>query len=267
MSHSQHLLTKRTCEELPLYSKTIKQTLHRKSGCLDTTKIMEAAQTQQQHLTSPSTIELAHLPPSPSSPIIDPTSSPSNAQSALPPTDTGLGAWTALFGAFLSNGLIWGFALSFGVLQEFYSTHAPFSSAPAGIPAIGTTCTGIMYLTMPLFLAAFQRWPRARQWSLWGSLPVVVVGLVGASLTSTVRGLVFCQGVLYALAGNALVMPSINYINEWFVRKKGLAIGVAIAGDGTGGVVMPLLLQALLDAVGFRWVRLAPAELVKVWLR
>lgn len=172
---------------------------------------------------------------------------------ALPPTDEGYDAWLALFGAFLSNGLIWGFALSFGVMQEYYNSHEPFASQ-GGIAAIGTTCTGLMYLTMPLYLWMFQRWPRLRQWALYASLPIVGASLVGASFTDKVSGLLVTQGVLYAIGGNALVMPSINYINEWFVRRRGLALGIAIAGDGTGGVVMPLILQALLSKVGLRWV-------------
>lgn len=175
-------------------------------------------------------------------------------QPALPPTDEGYQAWLSLAGSFLSNGLIWGFALSFGVLQEYYTTNEPFASHPEGIAAIGTTATGLMYLTMPVFLGLFQRWPRLRQYALWASLPIVAVALIGASFANTVPQLIVCQGIIYAIAGNALVMPSINFINEWFVRKKGLAIGVAIAGDGTGGVFMPLILQALLPSVGFRWV-------------
>lgn len=187
---------------------------------------------------------------------------PSTAQHALPPTDEGLGAWISLAGAFSSNALIWGFALSFGVMQEYYTNNEPFSSAPEGIAAIGTTCTGLMYLTMPIFLWGFQRWPRARQWSMYASLPLVTVSLIGASFAETVPQLLACQGILYALAGNALVMPTINFINEWFVRKKGLAIGIAIAGDGVGGIVMPLLLQALLGRLGFRWVSISNVKSV-----
>ena len=62
------------------------------------------------------------------------------------------------------------------------------------------------------------------------------------------------QGIIYGIAGNALVMPTINLINEWFSQKRGLAIGIAIAGDFAGGVVMPLILQAVLNELGFRWV-------------
>jgi MFS family permease len=180
----------------------------------------------------------------------------SRAQYALPPTDQGFYAWVALGGAFLSNALIWGFALSFGILQEYYASHEPFASQ-GGIAAIGTTSTGVMYLTMPLFLWGFQKWPKARRWSLWVSVPIIAISLIGASFANTVPQLIACQGIIYGIAGNALVMPTINLINEWFLVKRGLAIGIAISGDFAGGVVMPLILQAVLNEVGFRWVSTA----------
>jgi MFS family permease len=55
-------------------------------------------------------------------------------------------------------------------------------------------------------------------------------------------------------------MPTINLINEWFLQKRGLAIGIAIAGDFAGGVAMPLILQAVLNEVGFRWVSHHPND-------
>lgn len=131
----------------------------------------------------------------------------------------------------------------------------PFAGQ-GGIAAIGTTSTGIMYLTMPLFLWIFRRWPKMRRWSLWSSVPIVAISLVGASFANTVPQLLVTQGIFYAIAGNALVMPTINFINEWFSQKRGLAIGIAISGDFAGGIVMPLLLQAILGAVGHRWVGL-----------
>jgi len=177
----------------------------------------------------------------------------SRTQHALPPTDQGYHAWVALAGGFFSNFLIWGFALSFGILQEYYASNEPFASQ-GGIAAIGTTSTGVMYLTMPLFLWAFQKWPKARRWSLWASVPTIAASLVGASFANTVPQLIVCQGIVYGIAGNALVMPTINLINEWFSQKRGLALGIAMSGDFAGGVAMPLILQAVLNELGFRWV-------------
>ena len=67
---------------------------------------------------------------------------PPQAQHSLPPTDEGYQAWLLLAGCFIINVLVWGFAFSFGVLQEYYTTHEPFKSQPKGIAAIGTTATG-----------------------------------------------------------------------------------------------------------------------------
>lgn len=185
----------------------------------------------------------------------DADSGSSRAQYALPPADQGRQAWLCLLGCFTTNFLVWGLAFSYGVLQEYYTTHEPFSSHPGGIPAVGTTATGLGYLTMPLFVFMYRRFPRARIISLWTSLPCLAAALIGASFANTVGELIFFQGVLYALAGNALIVPTFTFLDEWFVRRKNLAIGIMWAGDGAGGCAMPLVLNALLSSVGFRWVR------------
>ena len=73
-------------------------------------------------------------------------------QVVLPDADEGFQAWALLAGCFVINVLIWGFAFSFGVLQEYYTNHEPFSSNPSGIATIGTVATGLMYLLMRTFI-------------------------------------------------------------------------------------------------------------------
>lgn len=62
-------------------------------------------------------------------------------------------------GCFMINILIWGFALSFGILQEYYSAHEPLTSRPNGVPAVGKPATGLMYLLMLIYFSVLQRWP------------------------------------------------------------------------------------------------------------
>lgn len=45
--------------------------------------------------------------------------------------------------------------------------------------------------------------------------------------------------------------PCNLYIDEWFVRRKGLAFGLVWSASGFGGAVLPLCLEALLQRVGF----------------
>lgn len=149
-----------------------------------------------------------------------------NQTQALPPVDQGCQAWLMLAGSVVVNILIWGFAFSFGVLQEYYNTHEPFASAPNGIAAIGTTATGLSYLLLPIYFAIYQRWPRLRKYSMWAGIPLLSGSLLAASFANSVSQLIAFQGVLYAIGGNMLFAPTVNYLDEWFVRRKGLAVGV-----------------------------------------
>lgn len=41
-------------------------------------------------------------------------------------------------------------------------------------------------------------------------------------------------------------------MDEWFVRRKGLAYGVMWSGTGLAGMILPLVLESLLNSLGFR---------------
>lgn len=145
-----------------------------------------------------------------------------------------------------------GFPFSFGVFQVYYSHHEPFASEPSGIAAIGTTATGIMYFAAPFSALASQRWPMSRRPGMALGLAIMVAALIAASFCNTVAGLIATQGVMYAVGGIFAYFPSMQYIDEWFVARKGLAYGVMWAGTGTAGTVVPFLLEWLLNSYGFR---------------
>jgi hypothetical protein len=65
----------------------------------------------------------------------------STAASYLHPTDGGWAAWLFLLGCFMIEMFLWSFPFSFGVMQDYYANHQPISLHPAGVSAIGTTCS------------------------------------------------------------------------------------------------------------------------------
>ncbi|KAI4194353.1 MAG: hypothetical protein LQ346_003709 [Caloplaca aetnensis] len=111
----------------------------------------------------------------------------------LPEADRGKHAWLFLAGCFMVEALIWGFPFSFGVFQEYYTTHEPFSLHPSGIAAIGTSSTGIMYLSCPLLFAAFKRWPQIRRSSLLVGLVINTLAIVASSFATAVSHLILTQ--------------------------------------------------------------------------
>jgi MFS family permease len=51
-------------------------------------------------------------------------------------------------------------------------------------------------------------------------------------------------------------------ISRWFDRRRGLALGIALAGFGTGGALWSLLLRWLIDHVGWRQMYLYQAAII-----
>lgn len=47
--------------------------------------------------------------------------------------------------------------------------------------------------------------------------------------------------------------PSTSTISEWFNKKRALALGIAVSGSSIGGVIWPMVLTKLFDAVNGPW--------------
>lgn len=109
-----------------------------------------------------------------------------------------------------------------------------------------------MYLDNALVIAALRLFPRQGRWMTLVGIFVMCIALAASSFSTKVPHLIATQGVLYALGGSVAYCPCILYIDEWFVRRKGLAYGIMWSATGFGGVCIPLLLEFLLNTQGFR---------------
>jgi hypothetical protein len=67
---------------------------------------------------------------------------------------------------------------------------------------------------------------------------IATIVLVAASFASNVVHLIPTQGALYAISGAMLYSPSIFYLDEWFIARKGLAFGIMWAGTGASGLIL-----------------------------
>ena len=83
-----------------------------------------------------------------------------------------------------------------------------------------------MYLGAPFVFAALQQWPKSRRYASVVGLGIVAISLIASSFANTVWQLILTQGILYALGGGLLYAPTILFLDEWFIRRKGLAFGI-----------------------------------------
>ena len=91
---------------------------------------------------------------------------------------------------------------------------------------------GIMYLGSPFSFAMLQRFPLHRRFCAVAGLVIMTTSLVASSFANNVLQLILTQGILYAIGGSMLYTPTLIFLDEWFVARKGFAFGVMWAGTG-----------------------------------
>jgi len=96
---------------------------------------------------------------------------------------------------------------------------------------------------------------------------VLIAGLVLATFAREIWQLYATLGALVGIGGNLLgygvqsvVLPN------WFIRRRGLAIGIAFSGVGLGSIVLLPWLQIVIARDGWRWACLALALISAVLL-
>lgn len=78
-----------------------------------------------------------------------------------------------------------------------------------------------MYLSCPILFAAFRRWPQIRRSCLLIGLVINTLAIILSSFATEVTHLILTQGVLYACGGVLIYCPTIVFLDEWFVVRRG----------------------------------------------
>lgn len=194
---------------------------------------------------------------------LDTRSTFSNQATSFPPIDGGLAAWRLLLAAFVFEALLWGFPLSFGVFQEYYSHLPAFKNNPY-ISIVGTTASGISYLGAPFIIPLVRRWSPYRTHMILVGWPLCIVGLVAGSFADRLGTLILTQGVMYGIGFIVFYYPILSMVDEFWVKRRGMAYGLLCSASGASGAVTPLVLQALLRRFGYRTTLRAVAVMLVV---
>ncbi|KAI1334803.1 putative monocarboxylate transporter [Xylariaceae sp. FL0016] len=158
-----------------------------------------------------------------------------------------------LLGASISQLPIWGFAMSYGVFQEYYYDNWTLEGSRDVTGIIGTTSNGVMYLSMPFLFALFtKRWAARRRLAALCGAALTCLSFVLSSFSTHVWQLVATQGVLTALGCTLVFSPTTLSLGEWFnTSNRALAYGVTLSCKNIVGSACPFLFRALLDQFGF----------------
>lgn len=156
--------------------------------------------------------------------------------------------WVVVAGAFLVLFVAYGVQYSFGVffaalLQEFGWSRASLAGA----------------FSLYAFAYCVFGFPAGRLTDLWGPRRVIAAGgvflglaLGGMALVTRLWEPYLLYGVVAALGMGTAYVPCNATVVKWFVRRRGLAVGLASSGASMGTFVLPPLAQLLIGTIGWR---------------
>ncbi|PYH98225.1 MFS monocarboxylate transporter [Aspergillus ellipticus CBS 707.79] len=163
----------------------------------------------------------------------------------------GFAAWTVAIGCWCSMTAGLGLVNSVGVLESYISHSMLPSSSPNAIGWLLGIYVFIAYFgglqIGPIFDA---RGPR--ELMILGSV-CLVTGIFSLSLCTKYYQFILALSVLNGIGSSLLFTPAMGTISHWFNVNRGLASGFAFTGSGLGGVMFPLMIQALIPRIGWAW--------------
>lgn len=122
-----------------------------------------------------------------------------------------------------------------GSYQTVYETDILSSSSPSAISWIGSIQAFLLCLvgalTGPLYDAGHMR-----SLILTGSV-LIVLGQMMLSLATQYYQVLLAQGFAIGIGCGCIFIPGVAILSTYFDKRLSLAVGLAAAGSGIGGVV------------------------------
>ncbi|KAI1314740.1 hypothetical protein EDD11_001754 [Mortierella claussenii] len=167
------------------------------------------------------------------------------------PIDRGWKAWCVVLGSILLQ--TFAFAPTefiFGVFEQEYLTQYPMAT-PSTIALVGTTGTSMTYLVGMVSGAVSSRWGY-RVTSGLGTV-IMALSLLLASFSTQIWHLFLTQGIMFGTGASLVYFSAIAAPGHWFIKKRGLALGIGASGAGFGGFYLAPLSQYMVDHIGLQW--------------
>lgn len=167
--------------------------------------------------------------------------------------------WVIVAVSFVTIFLAVGIRFSFGVFYVAILGEYGWSRAEtAGAFSIAMV---IHALFAPVTGILIDRFGPRKLFPLGATL--LVMGLVAASRTTGIWHLYLFFGVVVAIGINTLsYTPHMSLIPKWFIRRRGFASGLVLAGIGVGTMVLAPFIQFINDTLGWRFAFLILAGII-----
>lgn len=165
--------------------------------------------------------------------------------------DGGWRAWGVVVGASCTTCATFGYVNSWGAFQVYYENNKFPDQSPSSIAWIGSIQYSLIFVP-GIIVGRFFDIGYFRLPFMTANAALILATFLVAECTAFWQVLL-CQGILTGFACGVMFSPLLAVLSHWFDKKRHLAIGLIAVGSAIGGTVVPILVRALLPAVGFQW--------------
>lgn len=168
--------------------------------------------------------------------------------------------WYVVAAAFAVTFVGFGSAYTFSAFVE--SLQRDFAASRGQISLV-FSLAGFLYFGFGIISGPLADRFGSRRLAVAGML-LTGAGLAAAGAAHTLVQVYVAYGLGVGLGVGCAYVPAVGAVQRWFVRRRGFASGLAVAGIGVGTLVMPPLASALIAHVGWRGAYLTLAAIAVV---
>lgn len=161
--------------------------------------------------------------------------------------------WLVVAGAFAVTFVGFGCAYTFSAFLE--PLQRDFGASRGSVSLV-FSLAGFLYFGLGIISGPLADRFGSRPLAVTGML-LTGLGLAAASAARNLFEVYAAYGLGVGLGVGCAYVPAIGAVQRWFVRRRGLASGLAVSGIGVGTLAMPPLATLLIDALGWRGAYLA----------
>lgn len=167
------------------------------------------------------------------------------------PPDGGYG-WVCTACVFLINAHTWGVNSAWGIFLAHFLANSTFPDATQ----LEYALVGGLSISMALFASpaiGFSNEKFGTRATLFIGTALVSLALFTASFATQVWHLFLSQGVCFGFGLGFTYITATPVLSQWFLKKRSLAVGIASAGAGAGGIAYNLGAGAAVQTLGVSW--------------
>jgi len=153
--------------------------------------------------------------------------------------------WIVMVACLLVTMVSSGTMMAFGVFINPMSADLGWSHSVLSFSyAVSSIVSGLGILAVGSMLHVYS----IRLLLFWGCV-IHGLGLYMTSTVTTVAMFYFWYGFVSAIGRSVFILVSTTLITRWFVKRRGIAMGITMAGSGLG----PFILSPVVTWMIFRW--------------